>query len=58
MSGATVEAGGPAGLLHRIEDPAAPPIALSYRAGGLIWCARHAGRVKAGDPVAVMARDL
>lgn len=56
--GAAVERGAPAGLLHRIEDPAAPPIALAYGAGGLLWCARHAGRVKAGDPVAVIARDL
>jgi hypothetical protein len=45
-------------LLHRIEDPAAPPIALHYRATGLLWCVRHAGRVKAGDPVAVIARDM
>ncbi|MGG5817849.1 succinylglutamate desuccinylase/aspartoacylase family protein [Falsiroseomonas sp. HW251] len=54
----TVEAGAPAGLLHRIEDPAAPPIQLSYKATGLLWCARFAGRVKAGDPVAVIARDM
>jgi N-alpha-acetyl-L-2,4-diaminobutyrate deacetylase len=56
--GETVAAGAPAGLLHRIEDPAAPPIGLSYAASGLLWCVRHAGRVKAGDPVAVIARDL
>jgi N-alpha-acetyl-L-2,4-diaminobutyrate deacetylase len=56
--GAQAEAGAPAGLLHRIEDPSAPPIALAYRATGLLWCVRHAGRVKAGDPVAVIARDL
>ncbi|WP_270935147.1 succinylglutamate desuccinylase/aspartoacylase family protein [Falsiroseomonas oryzae] len=56
--GAAVQADAPAGLLHRIEDPTAPPIALSYKATGLLWCVRHAGRVKAGDPVAVIARDL
>ncbi len=56
--GATVADGAPAGLLHRIEDPLAPPIPLSYREAGLLWCVRHAGRVKAGDPVAVIARDL
>ncbi len=56
--GAGVKAEAPAGLLHRIEDPAAPPIALHYKATGLLWCVRHAGRVKAGDPVAVIARDL
>jgi N-alpha-acetyl-L-2,4-diaminobutyrate deacetylase len=56
--GATVRAESPAGLLHRIEDPAAPPVALAYKASGLLWCARHAGRVKAGDPVAVIAHDL
>ena len=56
--GETVQAGAPAGLLHRIEDPSAPPIGLSYRAAGLLWSVRHAGRVKAGDPVAVIARDM
>ncbi|HEV7265286.1 MAG TPA: succinylglutamate desuccinylase/aspartoacylase family protein [Falsiroseomonas sp.] len=56
--GETVRAETPAGLLHRIEDPTAPPIELSYRATGLLWCVRHAGRVKAGDPVAVMARHM
>lgn len=56
--GATVAEGMPAGLLHRIEDPSAPAIPLSYAATGLLWCVRHAGRVKVGDPVAVIARDL
>jgi N-alpha-acetyl-L-2,4-diaminobutyrate deacetylase len=56
--GHTVRAETPAGLLHRTEDPTAPPIALSYQATGLLWCVRHAGRVKVGDPVAVIARDL
>jgi N-alpha-acetyl-L-2,4-diaminobutyrate deacetylase len=56
--GAGVKAAAPAGLLHRTKDPAAPPIALHYTATGLLWCVRHAGRVKAGDPVAVIARDL
>jgi N-alpha-acetyl-L-2,4-diaminobutyrate deacetylase len=56
--GAAVAKGAPAGLLHRIEDPLAPPIALHYAATGLLWCVRHAGRVKAGDPVAVIAKDL
>jgi N-alpha-acetyl-L-2,4-diaminobutyrate deacetylase len=56
--GATVEAGTAAGFLHRIEDPAAPPVVLPYRATGQVWCARHAGRVKVGDPVAVIAHDL
>ncbi len=55
---ATVEPGAPAGLLHRIEDPSAPAIPLSYKAGGFLWCIRHAGRVRTGDPVAVIARDL
>jgi N-alpha-acetyl-L-2,4-diaminobutyrate deacetylase len=56
--GSNVEAGAQAGLLHRIEDPSAPAIPLSYAATGLLWCVRHAGRVKVGDPVAVIARDL
>lgn len=56
--GSSVEAGAPAGLLHRIEDPTGPAIPLSYAATGLLWCVRHAGRVKVGDPVAVIARDL
>lgn len=56
--GSAVEAGHGAGLLHRIEDPAAPPIALDYRASGLLWCVRHAGRVRTGDPVAVIAKDM
>ncbi len=58
MLGSSVEAGAPAGLLHRIEDPTGPAIPLSYAATGLLWCVRHAGRVKVGDPVAVIARDL
>ena len=55
---ATVEAGAGAGLLHRIEDPSVAAIPLSYGATGFLWCVRHAGRVKVGDPVAVIARDL
>ncbi len=58
MLGANVTEGTQAGLLHRIEDPSAPAIPLSYAATGLLWCVRHAGRVKVGDPVAVIARDL
>ena len=54
--GAVVEAGRSAGRLHRIEEPDRPPVELGYRAGGLLWCVRHAGRVRAGDPVAVVAR--
>lgn len=56
--GATVEAGAPAGLLHRIEAPGAQPTSLTFAAAGLLWCVRHAGRVRTGDPVAVIARDL
>jgi N-alpha-acetyl-L-2,4-diaminobutyrate deacetylase len=55
---ATVAEDAPAGLLHRIEAPDAPPIPLAYRAGGFLWCVRHAGRVRAGDPVAVVAREV
>ncbi|WP_426956105.1 succinylglutamate desuccinylase/aspartoacylase family protein [Muricoccus radiodurans] len=56
--GTDVTAGAPAGRLHRTEDPGADPIPLTYAATGLLWCVRFAGRVKAGDPVAVIARDL
>ena len=56
--GASVEAGAPAGLLHRIEAPGEAAIPLAYGATGMLWCVRHAGRVRTGDPVAVIARDL
>lgn len=56
--GQAVSSGNPAGLLHRIEALGEPPIELWYAATGLLWCVRHAGRVKAGDPVAVIARPL
>lgn len=56
--GAEVRKGERAGFLHRIEEPLAPPTALAYGAGGLLWCTRGPGRARAGDPVAVVARDL
>lgn len=56
--GATVAKGANAGQLHLTEDPSRDPIPLSYGASGLLWCVRFAGRLRAGDPVAVIARDL
>lgn len=56
--GATVAEGAVAGRLHRIEEPLAPAVPLTYGAGGLLWCTRGPGRCRAGDPVAVIARDL
>jgi N-alpha-acetyl-L-2,4-diaminobutyrate deacetylase len=56
--GTWVTAGAPAGRLHLIEDPGRDAISLPYSASGLLWCVRFAGRVKAGDPVAIMAQDL
>jgi N-alpha-acetyl-L-2,4-diaminobutyrate deacetylase len=56
--GASVTRGAPAGRLHRIEEPLAPALVLDYGAGGLLWCTRGPGRCRAGDPVAVVARDL
>ena len=56
--GATVAKGGRAGLLHRIEAPLSPATALTYAASGMLWCTRGPGRCRAGDPVAVVARDL
>ncbi|WP_376096966.1 succinylglutamate desuccinylase/aspartoacylase family protein [Roseomonas sp. CCTCC AB2023176] len=56
--GAMVAKGAPAGRLHLTEDPDRHAIPLNYAADGLLWCARFAGRVRAGDPVAVIARDL
>jgi len=55
--GKSVKAGEPAGWLHFIEEPATPPIALAYRASGLLWCTRGEARVQAGDPVVVIAQD-
>jgi predicted deacylase len=56
--GAEVRKGERAGVLHRIEEPLAPATALAYGAGGMLWCTRGPGRCRAGDPVAVVARDL
>jgi N-alpha-acetyl-L-2,4-diaminobutyrate deacetylase len=56
--GSEVRKGERAGLLHRIEEPLAAATALDYGAGGLLWCTRGPGRCRAGDPVAVVARDL
>lgn len=55
--GAMVTAGRPAGWLHFIEDPSAPPIELTYKASGLLWCTRGEARVQTGDPVVVIAQD-
>jgi N-alpha-acetyl-L-2,4-diaminobutyrate deacetylase len=57
-AGATVMEGAVAGRLHRIEEPLAPALPLTYGAAGLLWCTRGPGRCRAGDPVAVVARDL
>jgi N-alpha-acetyl-L-2,4-diaminobutyrate deacetylase len=56
--GDEVKAGQRAGRLHFIQDPARPPLELVYGADGVLWCTRHAGRINAGDPVAVIANDL
>ncbi len=56
--GATVQAGAPAGRLLFIENPDRPPLELTYGASGLLWCARHVGRVQPGDPVCVIATDM
>jgi N-alpha-acetyl-L-2,4-diaminobutyrate deacetylase len=56
--GTQVEAGAPAGRLHLTEAPGQDAITLPYGSSGLLWCVRFAGRVRAGDPVAIIAHDL
>jgi uncharacterized protein len=50
--------GQPAGQVHFVDNPARPPVVAHFRAGGLLVCKRHPGRVERGDCVAHLATDL
>jgi predicted deacylase len=53
--GAEVRAGGLAGRVHFLTDPARKPAELRYRADGIVFSLRQPGRVKPGNCCAVVA---
>ena len=55
--GDAVAAGQPAGVVHPLDDPAAPPVELSFRHGGVVLSRRVPARVKRGDFVLQTARE-
>ncbi len=55
--GDAVVAGQPAGVVHPLDDPAVPPVELSFRHGGVVLSRRVPARVKRGDFVLQIARE-
>ena len=55
--GDEVEAGQTAGHIHQIDDPAAAPVEVRFRGGGLVICKRPILQVERGDCLAHLATD-
>jgi uncharacterized protein len=55
--GEQVEAGQLAGQVHFVDNPARAPVPCHFRAGGMVVCKRHFGRVERGDCVFHLAID-
>ncbi len=55
--GEKVKAGQPAGWLHFVEDVDHAPIEIPYPRDGVLWMSAGPGRIKRGDPVAVIMTD-
>ncbi|MFB3819732.1 MAG: succinylglutamate desuccinylase/aspartoacylase family protein [Candidatus Methylomirabilales bacterium] len=55
--GADVRAGQACGQVHFVDDPARPPVPVSFAAAGTVVSQRHFGRVERGDCVAHLATD-
>jgi predicted deacylase len=55
--GDRVEAGQRAGQVHFVDNPARPPVPCHFKAGGMVICKRHFGRVERGDCVFHLAID-
>ena len=53
--GSKVEAGQPAGRIHRIWEPASPPDLVHYGCTGILYARRQSGRVKPGNCCLVVA---
>ncbi|MGH6898480.1 MAG: succinylglutamate desuccinylase/aspartoacylase family protein [Geminicoccaceae bacterium] len=49
--GDRVEAGQEAGRVHFVDNPARSPVPCHFKAGGMVICKRHYGRVERGDCV-------
>jgi uncharacterized protein len=56
--GHEVERGQPAGYIHRIDDPASPPVEVRFGGSGLVICKRPILQVERGDCLAHLATDL
>lgn len=52
--GEKVKAGQPAGWLHFVEDVDHAPLEVPYPRDGILWMSAGPGRIKRGDPVAVI----
>jgi N-alpha-acetyl-L-2,4-diaminobutyrate deacetylase len=52
-----VAAGDLAGFLHFVEDVDRAPIEVRYGSSGVLWMSAGPGRVRRGDPVAVVMSD-
>ena len=46
-----------AGFIHAVDDPAAPPVEVSFRGGGTVICKRPILQVERGDCLAHLATD-
>jgi predicted deacylase len=55
--GDVVEAGGPCGQVHFVDDPGRDPAVARFRTSGTVISKRHFGRVERGDCVAHLATD-
>ena len=57
LAGDDVDAGNLAGFLHFVEDVDRAPMEVRYGASGVLWMSAGPGRVRRGDPVAVVMTD-
>jgi predicted deacylase len=55
--GVEVKAGGEAGRVHQLTDPARQPALLRYGADGILYARRQPGRVEPGNCCLVVAAD-
>lgn len=55
--GVEVEEGQPCGQVHFVDNPGRAPVAVHFRASGMLICKRHPGRVERGDCVAHLATE-
>ena len=56
--GQTLGKGEVAGLIHDIDDPWSPPVAVHFRSGGIAVCVRTLSLVEAGDCLGHLASEI